>query len=103
MTFFLFRGLRRLLALGLLSCLLSVTCHPYRIPNPTGPPRPKVTKAKKVDNEAADGRSLDVATEAKPIKNRYDKHDMLKKPKYKSRRLKKKVGQRTIFGFPLPF
>ncbi|GAA3998420.1 hypothetical protein GCM10022408_06530 [Hymenobacter fastidiosus] len=106
MIVFVFRGLRRVLGLLLLSCLLSVTCHPYRIPNPTGPPQPRVRKASraaKPADESADGRSAAGATEAKPMRNSYDRHEMLKKPKYKRRRLKHKVGQRKFLGITLPF
>jgi hypothetical protein len=104
MTLLTFRRLRQVLALLLLSGLMSVTCHPYRIPNPKGPPQPKVHKAKKGDAvEAADGTSTGSTTVAKPIKNSYDKHELLKKPKYKRRRLKQKVGPRRFLGIPLPF
>ncbi|MCB2406685.1 hypothetical protein [Hymenobacter lucidus] len=103
MTVFTLRSLRRVLGLVLMCFLMSVSCHPYRIPNPKGPPQPKVHKAKTADTEAADGRSTDVTTEAKPIKNSYDKNGILKKPKYNSRRLKKKVGQRKFLGITLPF
>jgi hypothetical protein len=103
MNLFSFRRLRQVAGLVLLSGLMSVTCHPYRIPNPTGPPQPKVSRAKKGANEAADGTSTAVTTEAKPIKNSYDKQGLMKKPKYERRRLKNKVGQRRLLGIPLPF
>ncbi|MCB2376567.1 hypothetical protein LGH70_03175 [Hymenobacter sp. BT635] len=77
-------------------------CRPYRMPNPTGPPQPKV-KAVNKDEVSADGRSTGATTEMKPIKNNYDKNGLLKKPKYERRRLKKKVGQRTFLGITLPF
>lgn len=103
MSRFVFRGLRHLLGLVLMCFLMSVSCHPYRIPNPTGPPQPKVRKAKNVDSEAADGRDMNATTEVKPMKNSYDKNGILKKPKYKNRRLKKKVGQHKFLGITLPF
>jgi hypothetical protein len=97
------RRLRQLVGLVLLSGLLSVTCHPYRLPNPKAPPRPKVSKAKKPGSEMADGNSASSGTEVKPVKNSYDKHGLMKKPKYERRRLKTKVGQRKILGLTLPF
>lgn len=103
MSLFTLRGLRQVLGLALLSTLLSVTCHPYRIPNPTGPPRPKVHKAKKTETETAAGTNETSTTEVKPIKNSYDKREMLKKPKYNRRKLKHKVGQRKFLGITLPF
>ncbi|SHJ41801.1 hypothetical protein SAMN02745146_3101 [Hymenobacter daecheongensis DSM 21074] len=103
MTFFAFRSVRGVLAGLLLGGVLAGACRPYRIPNPTGPPQPKVVKAKKPDAESADGRSAPITTEAKPIRNSYDKHGLMKKPKYERRRLKHKVGQRRFLGIPLPF
>ncbi|MET4105709.1 hypothetical protein [Hymenobacter sp. UYP22] len=91
-----------LLAAGWL--LAAPACHSYRIPNPQGPPQPKVKKAKTPGNESADGRALDVEKEAvKTQKNSYDKNGLLKKPKMERRRLKHKVGQRKFLGFTLPF
>lgn len=91
-----------LLALaGLL--MLAPACRPYRIPNPTGPPQPKVKKARSAGNESADGRALDVEKEAvKTQKNSYDKNGLLKKPKYERRKVKRKVGQRKVLGITLP-
>lgn len=103
MSVFSLHNLRRVLGLVLMCFLMSVSCHPYRIPDPKGPPRPKVRKAKRQQTEAADGRLAEPTTEAKPMKNSYDRHELLKKPKYKRRRLKKKVGQRTFLGIGLPF
>lgn len=80
------------------------TTHRYRIPDPKGPPQPRVKKANKPTNESADGRALDVEKEAvKTQKNSYDKQGLLKKPKMERRRLKRKVGQRRLLGIPLPF
>ncbi|GAB2773048.1 hypothetical protein HNQ93_000853 [Hymenobacter luteus] len=94
-------GLR--LPLLVLAVLLASACHPYRMPSPTGPPQPKVKKAKNPDNQSADGRALDVEKEAvKTQKNSYDKNGLLKKPKYERRRLKHKVGQRKFLGIVLP-
>jgi hypothetical protein len=42
-------------------------------------------------------------TALKGQRNSYDKNGMLKKKKYERRRLKRKVGQRMLFGHPLPF
>ena len=92
-----------MLGLLLLSCLLSVTCHPYRIPNPGGPPPPKVRKAKKADVETAAGTAAPSLTEAKPIKNNYDKHGLIKTKKPMPHRQQHKVGQRRFLGFTLPF
>lgn len=94
----------RLLLLAVLLLFTASACHSYRIPNPKGPPQPKVKKAKNPDNQAADGRALDVEKEAvKTEKNSYDKQGLLKKPKYERRRLKHKVGQRKFLGIVLPF
>lgn len=91
-----------LLAAGLL--LTAPACRSYRIPDPKGPPQPKVKKAKNPGNESADGRALDVEKESvKTQKNSYDKNGLLKKPKMERRRLKHKVGQRKFLGFTLPF
>lgn len=91
-----------LLAVALL--LVAPACHSYRIPDPKGPPQPKVKKAKNTGNESADGRALDVEKEAvKTQKNSYDKNGLLKKPKMERRRLKHKVGQRKFLGIKLPF
>jgi hypothetical protein len=80
--------------------------HPYRIPNPQGP----VVKQKKVKKkdpnaaEMADGSTGDASAEpARMQKNSYDSNGLLKKPKMKHRRLKKKIGQRRFLGFTLPF
>ena len=92
-----------LLLLGLL-LVLGSACRPYRLPTPTGPPQPKVKKARSADNESADGRALVVEKEAvKTQKNSYDKNGLLKKPKYERRRLKRKVGQRKFMGIILPW
>ncbi|RYU78352.1 hypothetical protein [Hymenobacter persicinus] len=103
MRFFVFRSWGRMLVLVVFSGLLLGSCRPYRMPSPTGPPRPKVSKAKKADTENAAGNSEPALTEAKPIKNSYDKNGLIKKPKYERRRLKHKVGQRTFLGINLPF
>ncbi|TGE21561.1 hypothetical protein E5K00_14860 [Hymenobacter aquaticus] len=100
-----FSKLRRLgggLALGLL-LVAGGGCRPYRMPNPTGPPQPKVKKAANKDEVSADGRSAEATSEIKPIHNNYDRKGLLKKPKYERRRLKKKVGQRKFLGITLPF
>ncbi|RSK37354.1 hypothetical protein [Hymenobacter metallilatus] len=98
----LFRHLPLLLVMAVL--LAAPACHSYRIPNPEGPPRPKVKKNQNPANESADGRALDVEKEAvKTQKNSYDKNGLLKKPKMERRRLKHKVGQRKILGITLPF
>jgi hypothetical protein len=95
------------LSVGLLAAsllLAAPACHSYRIPNPKGPPQPKVKKALNADNASADGRALDVEKEAvKTEKNSYDKHGLLKKPKMERRRVRHKVGQRKFLGFVLPF
>ncbi|GAB3302945.1 hypothetical protein GCM10027348_30310 [Hymenobacter tenuis] len=93
-----------LLVLAALLLLTAPACHSYRIPNPKGPPQPKVKKARNPDNQAADGRALEVEKEAvKTEKNSYDKQGLLKKPKYERRKLKRKVGQRKFLGIVLPF
>lgn len=93
-----------LLLVAVLLLLSASACHSYRIPNPTGPPQPKVKKAKNVDNQAANGQALSVEKEAvKTQKNSYDKQGLLKKPKYERRRVKRKVGQRKFLGIVLPF
>ncbi|WP_426493493.1 hypothetical protein [Hymenobacter sp. 102] len=100
-------GLFRRLPLLLVAAALLLSapaCHSYRIPNPKGPPQPKVKKAQNADNASADGRVLDVEKEAvKTEKNSYDKNGLLKKPKMARRRVKHKVGQRKFLGFVLPF
>lgn len=100
-------GFRQQIGLWLLAAWLvaaAPACRPYRLPSPTGPPQPKIKKAKNPDNQAADGRALEVEKEAvKTKKNSYTKEGLLKKPKYERRRLKHKVGQRKIFGITLPF
>ena len=102
-----FSGALRRLGLLLLAGLLLLTtpaCHSYRIPNPTGPPQPKVKKAANADNQAANGQALSVEKESiKTQKNSYDKQGLLKKPKYERRRVKRKVGQRKFLGIVLPF
>ena len=98
------RSARMAVWLLVLSGSLTTACHSHRIPNPTGPPQPKVKKAAKgaVDaTEAADGTTT--APAPKPQRNSYDKNGLLKKPKYERRRLKRKVGQREFLGIPLPF
>ncbi|OWP61608.1 hypothetical protein CDA63_18510 [Hymenobacter amundsenii] len=96
---------RRLGLLGLAALLLAApACHSYRLPNPKGPPQPKVKKGTTPGNESADGRALDVEREAvKTQKNSYDKNGLLKKPKYKRRHLKHKDRNRKILGITLPF
>ncbi|TGD81683.1 hypothetical protein [Hymenobacter wooponensis] len=99
-------ALRRLSLLLLAGLLLLTTpaCHSYRIPNPKGPPQPKVKKAASADNQAANGQALSVEKEEiKTQKNSYDKQGLLKKPKYERRRVKRKVGQRKFLGIVLPF
>ncbi|TGE09689.1 hypothetical protein [Hymenobacter fodinae] len=97
-----FRRLGLLLVAGLL-LLIAPACHSYRIPNPKGPPQPKVKKAA-ADNQAANGQALSVEKEdVKTQKNSYDKQGLLKKPKYERRRVKRKVGQRKFLGIVLPF
>lgn len=98
-----FRRVCVLLVAGLL-LLGAAACHSYRIPNPTGPPQPKVKKAQSADNQAANGQALSVEKESvKTQKNSYDKNGLLKKPKYERRRVKHKVGQRKFLGIVLPF
>jgi hypothetical protein len=90
----------------LLTMLLAGSgCHRYALPSPKGPPQPKVKKATKGSDEAnADGSSASTdPAEMKIEKNSYDKKGLLKKPKYERRKRKKKVGQRTFLGSPLPF
>lgn len=94
--------LRLWLLVGLL-VLAAPACRPYRLPTPTGPPQPKIKKTNNIDNQAADGRALEVEKEAvKTQKNSYDKQGLLKKPKLERRRVKRKVGQRTFLGIVLP-
>ncbi|OON68338.1 hypothetical protein [Hymenobacter sp. CRA2] len=80
--------------------------HPYRLPTPKGPVV-KHKKVKKKDPDAtemADGSTGEANDEpAKVQKNSYDKNGLLKKPKLKRRRLKKKVGQHKFLGITLPF
>ncbi|UYZ58021.1 hypothetical protein [Hymenobacter latericus] len=80
------------------------SCRPYRLPNPSGPVTKK-TKTKKKDPEAtemADGSTGTASTEAPKIqKNSYDKNGLLKKPKYKRRRLAK-PGEKFILGVRIP-
>ncbi len=96
------RQLGLLVAAALL--LLAPACHSYRLPNPQGPPQPRMKKGRTPGNESADGRALDVEREAvKTRKNSYDKDGLLKKPKYKRRRLKHKDRNRKILGISLPF
>ncbi|WP_143069860.1 hypothetical protein [Hymenobacter actinosclerus] len=86
--------------------LLAPACqrHPYRIPDPQGPPQPKV-KRTAGGNESADGRALDVEREAvRTKKNVLDKKTgLVKKPKLERRRLKRKTDQRKFLGIPWPF
>ncbi|NVO85596.1 hypothetical protein [Hymenobacter terrestris] len=98
----------RWLSMGLVAALLlaAPACqrHPYRIPDPKGPPIAKVKRNRTPGNESADGRVLDVEREAvKMPKNRLDNQGLVKKPKHERRRLKRKVGQRKFLGFVLPF
>jgi hypothetical protein len=103
--FFLRRLSWRLLVVVLLAGPALSGCrlfHPYRIPDPKGPPQPHSTKKKsgKDATEAADGSTTDTSSEpAKVQKNSYDKGGLLKKPKLKRRRLKHKVGQRKFLWF----
>ncbi|MCC2547416.1 hypothetical protein LJY25_13250 [Hymenobacter sp. BT175] len=86
--------------------LLSVSCHPYRLPTPQGPSQPKVKRGvlKPKGDENADGTvTSNEKTELKVQRNSYDKNGLLKKEKYERRRLKKKVGYRSFLGIPLPF
>lgn len=82
-------------------------CQRYAIPNPKGPPQPKVKRSKqKADEQNADGSAIVTAGEPADVKiekNKYDKNGLLKKPKYERRKVKHKVGQRKIFGITLPF
>lgn len=95
------RSARTAVWLLLLSGFLATACHSHRIPNPTGPPQPKVKAAKSADGtEAADGSTT---APPKPQRNSYDKNGLLKKPKYERRRVKRKVGQRKFLGIILPF
>ena len=105
MKFLAFLGRRLgLLALTAVLLLAAPACHRYRMPSPSGPPQPKIKKAKNPSNESADGRALDVEKESvKAQKNSYDKQGLLKKPKYERRKLKRKVGPRKFLGITLPF
>ena len=99
------RSVRMALWLLVLSCLLTTACRSHRIPNPTGPPQPKVKAAKGKDanaTEAADGSTTATAPPP-PQRNSYDKNGLLKKPKYERRRVKRKIGQRKFLGIILPF
>lgn len=98
----------RWLSLGLLAALLltAPACqrHPYRIPDPKGPPVAKVKRNRTPGNESADGRVLDVEREAvKMPKNRLDKQGLVKKPKHETRRLKPRHERRRFLGINLPF
>ncbi|QIX61385.1 hypothetical protein HER32_09425 [Hymenobacter sp. BT18] len=82
--------------LALVGCLaLSTGCHRYRIPDPKGPPQPKV-KLGKADSNGS-GMSEAVSS-LKTDKKSYDKQGLLKQKKYERRKLTRKVGQRKIFG-----
>ncbi|MCR5888464.1 hypothetical protein LRS06_11940 [Hymenobacter sp. J193] len=80
----------------LVGCLgLSSGCHRYRIPDPKGPPQPKVKLGKADSN----GSGLSEAVSSlKTEKKSYDKQGLLKQKKYERRKLTRKVGQRKIFG-----
>lgn len=80
----------------LFGCLaLSTGCHRYRIPDPKGPPQPKVKLGKAESN----GSGLSEAVSSlKTEKKSYDKQGLLKQKKYERRKLTRKVGQRKIFG-----
>lgn len=86
--------------LSLLTALvftLATSCRPYRLPSPQAPPQPKAAT-----NTGDNGGAAPV-TALKGQRNSYDKNGLLKKKKYERRRLKRKVGQRMLFGHPLPF
>ncbi|MBW3129469.1 hypothetical protein [Hymenobacter profundi] len=95
----------RLVLLVLLSgwLLLAQTgCHRYHISDPTGPPQPKMKKAKASAPDAeqsADGSSQGTAQaeNAPPQHNSYDKQGLLKK-KTRDRSRKRKVGQYRFLG-----
>lgn len=74
---------------------LTSGCHRYRIPDPKGPPQPKV-KLGKADSNGT-GMSEAVSS-LKTDKKSYDKQGLLKQKKYERRKLTRKVGQRKIFG-----
>lgn len=82
--------------------LLAAGCHPYRIPNPTGPPVPKVKQWARADVQADDAAATTTST-SKPQRNAYDKDGLVKKPQYKRRRVRSKPNQRTILGIKSPF
>ena len=88
---------RWLFLLAALSLTLTTACRPYRLPSPQGPPQPKKVKASASDSTGT------ASAAPKGQHNSYDKNGLLKKKKYERRRLKRKVGQRMIFGHPLPF
>ncbi|WP_400193156.1 hypothetical protein [Hymenobacter sp. B81] len=97
-------SLRRLWWLGLVLLVLAgaaTGCRPYRLPTPKGPvmPKQKRKKAAAPVEAAADGTDMSASKEpAKVQRNSYDRNGLLKKPKLERRKLKKKVGQRRIFG-----
>ncbi|RFP66874.1 hypothetical protein D0N36_01960 [Hymenobacter lapidiphilus] len=98
----------RWLSMVIVAALLLATpaCqrHPYRIPDPKGPPIAKVKRNRTPGNEAADGRVLDVEREAvKMPKNRLDKQGLVKKPKHDQRRLKPRHERRRFLGISMPF
>lgn len=75
----------------------ATSCRPYRLPSPTAPPQPKAQTG------TGDNGGAAPVTALKGQRNSYDKNGLLKKKKYERRRLKRKVGQRMLFGRPLPF
>lgn len=78
--------------------LCSTGCHRFRIPDPKGPPQPKVKLGKAEKN----GTGLSTAvSELKTSKKGFDKQGLLKQKKYERRKLTHKVGQRKIFGWVL--
>lgn len=80
-----------------LTLTFMTACRPYRLPSPQAPPQPKAAT-----NTGDNGGAAPV-TALKGQRNSYNKNGLLKKKKYERRRLKRKVGQRMLFGYPLPF
>lgn len=87
--------------------LLAPACqrHPYRIPDPQGPPvQPKIRGSRTPGNEAADARAMDMEREALRSKKKgLDKNGLVKKSKLERRRLKRKTSPRRFLGIRLPF
>lgn len=88
---------RRWLCLFVLALTFTTACRPYRLPSPQAPPQPKA------QTSTGDNGGAAPVVELKGQHNSYDKNGLLKKKKYERRRLKRKVGQRMLFGRPLPF